>query len=119
MADVDMATLVLLVLAAVGVVLHLLAIPDIAWWAVDSSDGTLSGDARVYALGLTVRSVLRIVTKISIVASGVLVLLRANGVIVEPVGDYISILAIVAVAALDIETIIDLAARRYLIIRTK
>lgn len=118
MAEVDMATLVLLVLAALGVCLHLLAIPDIARDAGLAADDMVKAEARVYATGLAMRLILRLSAKLSIVGIGILVLLRVNGLIGEPVGDAISILAIVAVALLDVDTLIDLAARKYLVLKS-
>ncbi len=116
---IDISTLVLLILATVGIVLHLASLPDVIHWGITSRDETISSDARVYAVSLITRSTLRVSAKLAIAAIGIIVLLRVNGLIDEPAGPVLSWLAVFTVAMLDLESVVDLAGRRYLVLRTK
>lgn len=116
---IDTATLLLLTLASFGLALHLTSLPEVRRWLGYAKDAELRADARIYSLSLATRAVLRIVTKASIVAIGVLVLLRTNGFLTEPIAPYLTWLSIAAVAALDMDTLAEIWARKYMTVRTK
>jgi hypothetical protein len=107
----DFGLIVLVILALYGVLINILTIPDIGRFFGFASDDTLPVDARLYAGSMAVRSTLRAMAKLLILAVGALVAVRMR-LLIPTVGDTVIVLANLAVALLDIDSTITMTINR-------
>lgn len=107
----DLGLVVLVILALYGVVVNVLMIPDIGRFFGFASDDTLPIDTRLYAGSMAVRSSIRTLVKLLILAVGALVAARMR-LLIPPVGDTLIVLANLAVALLDVDSTITMTINR-------